>query len=39
LELNNVSDVILFSDRPYRIVKTESTQEFLYRWYDAGTYA
>ena len=34
LELNDVSDVILFSDRPDRIVKTESTQEFLDRWYD-----
>jgi len=37
LELHDVSDVILFSDRPDRIVKTESTQEFLDRWYDAGT--
>jgi hypothetical protein len=37
LELNNVSDAVLFSDRPNRIVKTESTQEFLNRWYDAGT--
>jgi len=37
LELQNVSDVILFSDRPDRIVKTESTQQFLDRWYDAGT--
>jgi len=37
LELNDVSNPILFSDRPDRIVKTESTQEFLDRWYDAGT--
>lgn len=37
LELSNVSDTILFSDRPDRIVKTESTQEFLDRWYSAGT--
>ncbi|MDR4512057.1 MAG: hypothetical protein MRJ93_10190 [Nitrososphaeraceae archaeon] len=37
LELHDVSDVILFSDRPDRIVKTESTQQFLDRWYDAGT--
>ncbi len=37
LELHDVSDVILFSDRPDRIVKTESTQEFLDRWYNADT--
>ena len=37
LELHDVSNPILFSDRPDRIVKTESTQEFLDRWYDAGT--
>lgn len=37
LELQNVSNPILFSDRPDRIVKTENTQEFLDRWYDAGT--
>ncbi|MDR4512087.1 MAG: hypothetical protein MRJ93_10340 [Nitrososphaeraceae archaeon] len=37
LELHDVSNPILFSDRPDRIVKTESTQQFLDRWYDAGT--
>ena len=37
LELHDVSDVILFSDRPDRIVKTESTQEFLDRWYNVDT--
>ncbi|MDR4512071.1 MAG: hypothetical protein MRJ93_10260 [Nitrososphaeraceae archaeon] len=36
LELHDVSNPILFSDRPDRIVKTESTQQFLDRWYDAG---
>ncbi|MFB5601036.1 MAG: hypothetical protein ACE5SW_12520, partial [Nitrososphaeraceae archaeon] len=30
---------ILFSDRPDRIIKTESTQQFLDRWYNAGTNA
>ena len=37
LELHDVSNPILSSDRPDRIVKTESTQQFLDRWYDAGT--
>ncbi|MFB5600755.1 MAG: hypothetical protein ACE5SW_11085 [Nitrososphaeraceae archaeon] len=37
LELNDVSNPILFSDRPDRIVKTESTQQFLDKWYSAGT--
>jgi hypothetical protein len=37
LELHDVSNPILFSDRPDRIVKTESTQQFLDRWYSAGT--
>jgi len=39
LELKNVSNPILFSDRPDKVVKTESTQEFLDRWYIAGTNA
>lgn len=39
LELNDVSNPILFSDRPDRIVKTESTQQFLDKWYSAGTNA
>ena len=37
LELHDVANPILFADRPDRIVKTESTQQFLDRWYDAGT--
>ncbi|MDX1371435.1 MAG: hypothetical protein R3321_03150 [Nitrososphaeraceae archaeon] len=37
LELHNVSNPILISDRPDRIVKTESTHQFLDRWYDAGS--
>lgn len=33
LELNNVSDkTILFSDRPYRIVTTISTSDFISNW-------
>ena len=33
LELNDVSDkTILFSDRPYRIVMSESTSDFIYNW-------
>jgi hypothetical protein len=33
LELNNVSDkIILFSDRPDRIVKSISTQDFINNW-------
>ena len=35
--MQNVSNIILFSDRPERIVKTESTQQFLDKWYDVGT--
>lgn len=34
MKLHDVSDPILFSDRPDRIVKTENTQQFLDGWYN-----